>query len=165
MPMNQRSSDLFDPDDELEISQILKEILGFGGIICSGGLHMYLYRGAGDSVERTEIKSLYDYVSYFGSGTYQIELGDPEIKVHKTDPYVIEYFSSQITYKDGKWCDVHVETEFEQIPPSFAIDDETINLPLVRERTNKIAEKIEGAMTILSFFADLMNLISRLSKK
>jgi hypothetical protein len=152
--------------DHSELSLILEELLDYGGIIC--GVEkpkVYIWRVENNVSAKHEIVTLQELMDTFGPGTYQIELSNPSIEGIDPVPYKIGSFYVEISYLSGRtWGRPHIQTETEEIPPDYATDDK-INLERVKARSERLANKIEGAMTILGIFADFYHDFSSLIRR
>jgi hypothetical protein len=149
-----------------EFSLILEELLDYGGIICGDEKpKAYVWRVENNVHVKHEIKNLQELMDTFGPGTYQIELSNPSIEGPDPVPYKIEFFYVDISYLSGRnWGRPHIQTETEEIPPEYAADDKII-LEKVKARNERLANKIEGAMTILGIFADFYHDVSYLFRR
>jgi hypothetical protein len=150
-----------------ELSYILEEILDYGGIMCTEGEkpRAYVWRSVNNRSEKHEITSLQEFMDTFGVGTYQIELSNPRIEGIDPVPYKIGLFYVEIAYlAGGTWGRPHIQTETEEIPPEYASGGQ-IDLGKVKARSERLANKIEGAMTILGIFADFYHDVSSLIRR
>jgi hypothetical protein len=138
-----------------ELSAIMYELLEYGGIICGEEVtRLYLWRVQGDVPVRKEITTLEELLTTFGPGTYQIEVNDPTIEGIDPESYMLGVFIVEINYlPSGKWSDPRIHTETEDLPPDY-VKDGAIDVERVEKRTRRLAKKVEGAMTLLSIFAD-----------
>jgi hypothetical protein len=144
----------------------MEEVLDYGGIICGEDKpKVYIWRVENNASVKHEITTLQELMDTFGPGTYQIELTSPSIEGIDPVPYKIGAFYVEISYLSAKtWGRPHIQTETEEIPPEYATEGE-INLAKVKGRSERLANKIEGAMTILGIFADFYHDISSLIRR
>lgn len=150
-----------------ELSHILEEILDYGGIICTDGEKpkAYVWRTVNNRSEKHEISKLQEFMDTFGPGVYQIELSNPRIEGIDPVPYKIGLFYVEIAYlTGGTWGRPHIQTETEEIPREYASSGQ-IDLEKLKARSERLANKIEGAMTILGIFADFYRDVSSLIRR
>ena len=150
-----------------EMSEILAELLEYGGIICENELpELSLWKPEeGRKTERLKITTLEMFMRTFCSGKYQVEIKNPHIEGIDPERFSVETFIVEVTCKiseDGSasFSSPCIHTDFEEIMPSYTTDSE-LNEQKVKDRSEKMGKKIEGALTILSIFTWYTSAIKR----
>jgi hypothetical protein len=143
------------------MGEIVAELLKFGGIDCKEDLpKLNLWQTIEGKTQKIELSSLDEFMRMFGPGTYQILVSKPEVDGIETEEFSITNFIVEITLTvPGRWERPQVHTEEEEIWPSHMRNGE-IDLEKMAIRSRKLGEKIEGAMTILSLFCDVVKQVA-----
>jgi hypothetical protein len=138
------------------ISDILAELLDYGGIKSAAQPHLFLWRQSGNVARRVEIKTVKQFLNLFGVGTYQIYVENPEIEGVDPENFAINSLSITTTYSvEGNWSEPRIQTDEEEITPDYIKDFNR----KAKDRAKRIASKAQGALTILSLMMDAYKII------
>jgi len=153
-----------------EMSEVLAELLEYGGIICKKEETPKLYRWEPEVEGRTkriEITTFAKFMETLDSGKYQFETQNPSIEGIDPEPFLVETFIVEVDcVKSGnevKFSSSRVHTDTEEIMPSYA-KDTGFDEQKVKARSQKMGKKIEGALTLLSILYKACQVIKELSE-
>ena len=107
-------------------------------------------------VRRIEIKTLEEFLSLFGVGTYQVYIENPEIDYIDSKRFKVNSLSIVTRYLgDGKWSEPVIQTDEEEVTRDFSRDFKA----KATRRAARIAGKVQGTLTILSILYEAYKII------
>src|SRR5438132_14249545 len=105
------------------VGRIVAALLENGGIRSTTSPVHYLWKDSGRVVRRIEIKTLEEFLSLFGEGTYQVYIENPEIDYVDSKRFRVNSLSIVTRYQgDGKWSEPVIQTEAEEVAAAFSGD-------------------------------------------
>jgi|SRR6267143_109916 len=138
------------------VSDIVAALLENGGIRCTTPPSLYLWRDSGRVVRRIEIKTLEEFLSLFGVGTYQVYIENPDIDYVDSKKFKVNSLSIVTSYLgDGKWSEPKLQTDEEEVTRDYSRD---FKAKAIR-RAERIAGKVQGTLTILSILYEAYKVI------
>ena len=139
----------------LRVSDVIAMLLENGGIRSKAPPVLYLWRESGRVVRRIEIKTLEEFFSLFGVGTYQVYIEKPEIEYIDRRKFRVNSLSIVASYLgNGKWSEPMLQTDEEEITEDYR-DFKAV----AKRRAVKISKKLQGALTVLSMLYEVYKII------
>ena len=138
------------------VGDIVAALLENGGIRSTTLPVLYLWKDSGRVVRRIEIKTLEEFLSLFGVGTYQVYIENPEIDYVDSKRFRVNSLSIVTRYQgDGKWSEPVIQTDEEEVTRDFSRDFKA----KATRRAARIAGKVQGTLTILSILYEAYKII------
>jgi len=138
------------------VSDIVAALLENGGITSRTPPVLYLWKDSGRVVRRIEIKTLEEFLSLFGVGTYQVYIENPDIAYVDSKRFRVNSLSIVTRYLgDGKWSEPILQTDEEEVTPDYSGDFKA----KAARRATRIAGKVQGTLTILSILFEAYKII------
>lgn len=138
------------------VSDIVAALLENGGIRSRTPPVLYLWRDTGRVVRRIEIKTLEEFLSVFGVGTYQVYIENPDIDYVDSEKFRVNSLSIVTSYMgDGKWSEPILQTDEEEVTRDYSRDFKA----KATRRAERIAGKVQGTLTILSILYEAYKII------
>ena len=138
------------------VGDIVAALLENGGIRPTTRPVLYLWKDSGRVVRRIEIKTLEEFLSLFGEGTYQVYIENPEIDYVDSKRFRVNSLSIVTRYQgDGKWSEPVIQTDEEEVTRDFSRDFKA----KATRRAARIAGKVQGTLTILSILYEAYKII------
>jgi hypothetical protein len=138
------------------VSDIVAALLENGGIRSTTPPVLYLWKDSGRVVRRIEIKTLEEFLSLFGVGTYQVYIENPDIDHVDSKKFRVNSLSIVTSYTgDGKWSEPILQTDEEEVTPDYSRDFKA----KATRRAARIAGRVQGTLTILSILYEAYKII------
>ena len=138
------------------VSDIVAALLENGGITSRTSPVLYLWKDSGRVVRRIEIKTLEEFLSLFGVGTYQVYIENPDIAYVDSKRFRVNSLSIVTRYLgDGKWSEPILQTDEEEVTRDYSGDFKA----KAARRATRIAGKVQGTLSILSILYEAYKII------